>query len=402
MKFNYKARAKNGTMETGTIEAYSKEAVAFLLQKDNLFVTSIEEQVAKESFFTKIIFDKKVSKKELAIFFRQLSVMLESRVPVVQSILSLADQTTKAHFKKTLLEISKLVEQGVPLSDALSAYPKVFDKFYINLVKSGEASSKISSALFYISENLEREDDISAQVRQALIYPIFLIAVLFVVVSIIIVGVMPKIADLIKESGNTPPAFTVAMLSFYKFLGNYWWAIVLVFFILIALAIYYFNTQEGGKKYDAITLKIPFMGSLFKKVFLARLCGNVSTLLVAGISINNALKITEDTVNNVVYKKVIAQIGKEVSEGEKISSAMLENPDYFPRFVVQMIKVGEETGKLDKTLMEVVGFYQKDIKRMIDLFTRFLEPLMIIVLGIVVTALAISVLSSLYGAIGTI
>lgn len=139
-----------------------------------------------------------------------------------------------------------------------------------------------------------------------------------------------------------------------------------------------------------------------KKVFLTRFCGNISTLMVAGISINRALKITEDTVNNVVYKEIIMAVEKEVSEGERISSALAKHKDYFPSFVIQMIKVGEETGKLDKTLIEVVNFYQKDVKRAVDLFSTLIEPILIIFLGAIVAMLAVSVLAPLYGALGTI
>lgn len=402
MKFNYRARTKEGKMETGVIDAYSQEAAAILLQKYNIFVTSLQEQKAKELFLKKIKFSTKISKRDLAIFFRQLSVMLESRVPVVQSLSSLAAQIRKNNFREIIMKIAHLVEQGIPLSEALANFPKVFSNFYVNLVKSGEASGKISATLNYISNNLEREDDIIVQLRQAMIYPIFVVCVLFVVIGIIIVEVMPRISDLIKETGTTPPFFTLMMLNFYKFLADYWLFLIMGLCLLVIIMVYYYNTKNGRKNYNEISLKAPFMGSLLKKVFLARFCGNVSTLLVAGISINRTLNITEDAVDNPIYKKVIAKIGKEVSEGEKISSAMLKNQDYFPLFVIQMIKVGEETGKLDKTLMEIVNFYQKDIKRTIDLFSRFLEPMMIIILGIIVTMLAISVLSSLYGAVGTI
>ncbi len=402
MKFSYKARNKEGKIETGIIEAYSKEEAGILLQKYNIFVTYLEPQRTGTFFLKGIKFGRKISKKELAIFFRQLSVMLESRVPVVQSLSSLAEQNNKPYFKEALVKISSLVQQGTPLSEAFATFPKTFDNFYVNLIKSGEASGKIASAFFYISENLEREDDINSQVNQAMIYPIFLVGVLLIVLSVIVVGVMPRISDLIREAGGNPSASTLLILAFYKFLENYWWMLIVGLIFIVISLIYYFNTKMGAKNYDRLSLKMPFLGNLLKKVFLARFCGNVSTLLIAGISINTALKITEDTVNNIVYKGIIAQIGKEVSEGGKMSAAMLKYQAYYPLFVVQMIRVGEETGKLDKTLMEVVNFYQKDIKRTIDLFTRFLEPIMIIFLGLIVTVLSISVLSSLYGAIGTI
>lgn len=402
MKFSYKARNKEGKVETGTIEASSKEAAVNLLQKYNIFVTSLDEQGVSGSVFKKVIFEKKVSRKELTIFFRQLSVMLESRVPVVQSLQSLASQTRKNNFKETITKISHLVEEGTPLSEAFGAYPKIFDNFYVNLVKSGEISGNIAGSLSYISGHLEREDDIASQLKQAMVYPIFVMAVLFVVLGVIIVEVVPRIAELIAEANAEPPFFTKLMLGFYEFLAGYWWLILIVLFFMVVSGVYYFRTKEGKNNLNRISLKVPFISSLLKKVFLTRFCGNVSTLMVAGISINKALKITSDTVNNIVYKEIISEIEKEVSEGEKMSAIMSKHQDYFPSFVVQMIKVGEETGKLDKTLLEVVNFYQKEVKRAIDLFSSLIEPVMIIFLGAIVAMLAISVLSPLYGALGTI
>ncbi len=396
MKFTYKARTKEGKIETGTIEASSKEAAAVLLQKYNIFVTSLKEEVVKSSFLKNLRFEKKVSKKDLAIFSRQLAVMLESRVPVVQSLSSLALQTKKTNFKKTILEISRLVEEGVSLSEAFSHFPKIFNNFFVSLIRSGEISGKISSTLYYISDYLEREHDIVAQLKQAMIYPLFTVSVLFVVVNIIVIFLLPKIEDLIRESSTSPSFFTVVMLNFYKVLESFWWVIMAALFLMVIGIIFYLRTENGKKMYDRISLKVPFLGDILRKVFLVRFCGNISTLILAGISINRALEITEDTVNNDVYKKIINEIKNKVSEGEKISSVLVQHQSYFPSFVIQMIKVGEETGKLDKTLLEVVGFYQKEIKRSIDLFLALLEPILIIFLGIVVAFIAISVFEPLY------
>jgi len=402
LKYIYRARTREGKVETGTIEAYSKEAAASILQKYNIFVTSLEERRTKEPFFRKIEFNKNVSRKELAIFFRQLSTMLESRVPVIQSLTTLAAQTRKISFRKVMVKISSLVEEGLPLSEALATYPQIFDNFYISLIKSGEVSGKVPSILYYVSEHLEKESDIIAQVRQAMIYPIFVISVFFAVIAVIITQLVPQITKLIQETGVEPSLFTTAVLSFYEFLSEYWWILIMGLFLLVIFIIYYFHTKEGKKNYDKISLKTPFVGEFLKKVFLVRFCSNIFTLLIAGISINRAIEITEDTVNNIVYKGIISEIGQRVSEGEKISSAMIKHQDYFPPFVVQMVKVGEETGKLDKVLIEVVGFYQKETKKTIDLFSTLLEPIIIIFLGIVVTMLAISVFSSLYGIVGKI
>jgi type IV pilus assembly protein PilC len=215
-------------------------------------------------------------------------------------------------------------------------------------------------------------------------------------------GVMPKLVELLKDTTAEPPFFTTLMLNFYDFLMNYGWVLLVAFFLLIGFLIFYFTTKEGKKKYDLISLKFPLLGNILEKMFLIRFSESVSTLVSAGLSINKALNITKGTLTNNVYKNIVIEVEKEVSEGEKISSVLMRHPEHIPVFVVQMIKVGEETGKLDTTLMEVVNFYQKEVKRAVDTFTALLEPVLIVFLGIVVALLAVSVLSPLYGALGTI
>src|SRR3989344_1570740 len=324
-KFTYQARTKEGKMETGAIDASTKEAAVVLLQKYDVFVTSLEEEKTRGAFLKNFMFRSKVSRKDLAVFSRQLAVMLDSRVPVTQSLDSLSFQTKKQNFKKTILEVAKLVEEGMSLSDAFSHFPKTFDNFYVSLVRSGELSGKISGSLYYISDHLEAEQEIVSQLQQAMVYPAFTISVLFIVVNIIILFLLPKIQELIKESSSDPTTFTVIMLGFYKFLENYWWMIMLALIVCVTAIVFYFRTKGGRKVYDRMSLKIPFLGQILRKVFLSRFCGNVSTLMIAGISINKALKITADTVNSTFYKQIINEVEARVSEGEKISSVLSQH-----------------------------------------------------------------------------
>ncbi len=402
MKFSYKARTKEGKIETGTIEASSKEAAVLILQKYNIFVTSLDEKNKGAMFAKKFSFSKKVSKKDLTIFSRQLAVMLESRISVIQSLTSIAAQIKKENFREEIMKISSMVEEGSPLSEAFSTYPNTFDDFYISLLRSGEASGKISETLYYLSDHLEREQDISSKVKQAMIYPAFTLVVLAGVMIIVMSTVIPKIEEIIKETTNEPPFFTKVMLGFYDFLGNYGWMVLIAFFWLVVFIVYYFRTKEGKKKYDQISLKTPILGKILQKIFLIRFAENISTLISAGLSINIALKITGDTMTNFIYKKIISETEKGVSEGEKISAVLANYPENIPPFVVQMIKVGEETGKLDKTLMEIVNFYGKEVRDAINTLTTLLEPILIIFLGVLVALLAVSVLEPLYGALGTI
>jgi type IV pilus assembly protein PilC len=402
MKYFYQARSKEGNIETGTIEASSKEAAALLLQKYNIFVTQIKEQTPFHFKFENVGFLNSISKKDLAIFSRQLAVMMQSRVPVVQSLKSLAVQTKNPSFKEKIMKISQMIEEGNSLSDAFVTFPEVFNVFYISLVKTGEASGKISEALLYLADHLEREHDISSQIKGAMIYPAFVICVLFAVIVMVILFVMPRLVDLLKQTASKPPFFTMLMINFYAFLQNFGWIVLAGFLLMVLAIIYYFTTKEGKKRLDKITLKVPIINVFFKKIFLIRFAENISTLISAGLSINSALKITKDTVENVVYQQILSETEEGVSGGEKMSSVLVKYPEYIPPFVVQMIQVGEETGKLDKNLMEIVKFYEKEVDRAVATFTAMLEPVLIIFLGVVVAFLAISVIEPLYGTLGTI
>lgn len=401
MKFAYQARSKEGKIEKGTVEASSPEAAASLLHKYDVVVISLKE--IKPSFFSLkrgFVIKRKISKKDLAIFARQLAVMIDARIPLVQSLLTLAAQTPRPDFRDKLTRLSELVEEGNTLSEAFAYFPEVFDVFFINLIKSGEVSGKISESLYYLSDHLEREYDIAAKIKGAMIYPVLVLSVLAAVIIIVMTFVMPKIVDILKEIGGEVPLFTRVLIGFYNFIIHYGWIILLAFLGLIIFLIYYLRTEEGKKVYDKASLKVPLLGGLLEKIFLVRFAENLSTLITAGLPITRALKITKNTIGNFVYKQIVGETEKEVSEGEKISGVLVRYPEQVPSFVVQMIKVGEETGKLSTTLMEIVNFYQKEVTRTVDAFMTLIEPILIVLLGVAVAILAISVLSPLYGMLG--
>ncbi len=401
MKYLYQARDKEGKIETGTVEASTKEAAALLLQKYDIVVTNIKEE--NKSFLKGGNIEiGGVSKKDLAIFARELAVMLDSRVPVVQSLKSLALQTKRLGFREKIGQISQLVEEGTPLSEACEKYPEVFNLFFTSLLKTGEASGKISESLQFLSDHLEREDDIVSQVRGALIYPGFVIGVLVVVMGIVVFFVMPRLVDLIQQSTGKPPLITLVMIGFYTFVLHYGWILLVAFLLLVTFVIYYLTTKEGRKHYDKLSLQAPFFGSFLKKIFLVRFAENISTLIGAGLSINRALEITRDTVDNSVYKDIINQVEQGVSDGQRISAVLVRYPTFIPPFVIEMIQVGEETGKLDRNLKEIVNFYNKEVNRALELFTQMLEPVLIIFLGLVVAFLAISVIEPLYGSLSSL
>lgn len=401
MKFIYQARSKEGKIEKGTVEASSKEAAAVILQKYDLIVVSLKEAKASFSFLQARFFKKKASKKDLAVFSRQLSVMIDARVPVVQSLMTLAAQTTKGDFRDTITRVAEMVEEGNSLSEAFISFPGVFDIFYTNLIKSGEASGKISESLDYLSAHLEREHDITSKIRGAMIYPIVILSALLVVVVIVMTVVMPKLITILQDMGGKVPLTTRMLIGFYNFFMHYGWIVLIAFAGLVAFLVYYLRTEKGKKVFDTVVIKVPFISDFLGKTYLTRFAENLSTLITAGLPVTRALSITKDTIRNSVYREIIGETEEGVSEGAKISSILVKHPKQIPAFVVQMIKVGEETGKLNQTLMEIVNFYQKEITRIVDNFMTIIEPILILILGLGVALLAVSVLSPMYGMLGS-
>ncbi|MFA5877821.1 MAG: type II secretion system F family protein [Candidatus Staskawiczbacteria bacterium] len=402
MKFIYQARSQRGEIETGTIEASSQEAAAALLQKYNIFVTSLKEEKTPFDVFKGGIFKKKVSQKDLSIFSRQLAVMIDSRVPIIESLSSLASQTSKKVFREKIMIVSKLIEEGNTLSDALAACPETFGFFYISLIKSGEASGKISESLYHLSTYLERQHDIKSKIKGAMIYPAVVLSALVIVIAVVMTMVMPKLITILEDAGGDIPFSTKMLIGFYNLFAHYGLFLLIAAAGFIVFLIYYFKTKEGKKVLDVTLIKLPLVGGFLQKNYIVNFAENLSTLIMAGLPIVRALEITKDTINNYVYKGIIAETEKEVSEGEKISSVLVRYPNQVPPFIIQMIKVGEETGKLDKTLAEIVGFYKKEIEAIVDNFMTLIEPVLIVFLGVGVAILAISVLSPMYGMLNTV
>ena len=402
MKYIYQARSKEGRIETGTVEASSKEAAAALLQKYDVFVTSLKEETSFIPKASSIGFLNKVSKKDLAIFSRQLSITLQSRVPVVQALTSLAMQSNNRGLREKILKITQLVEEGNPLSLAMASFPETFNTFYVSVIRAGEASGKSSESLYSLSNHLEKEYDISAQLKGALVYPVFVIVVLFLVLFGAMVFVIPRLVLVLRDVSVSPPPLTLAVIRFYSFLETYGLLILFFTVVLAAAVFYYSKTKSGKQNMDILVLDLPIVGELMKKMCLIRFAESTSTLIGSGVSITKVLQITKDTVGNYVYEQILDQTSKKVAEGEKISDTLVGYQQYFPPFVIQIIQVGEETGKLDNNLIQIVDFYQKDVNRTTTTMLSLVEPVLIVFLGVIVALLGFSIIGPIYESLGAI
>ena len=400
MKFNYQARTKTGEIQSGVVDASSKEAAINLLKSYQLFVTAVEE-IAAPFYAKKIKLFERISKKEVVTFSRQLAIMFKSEIPLVEILQTLVKQTENQALKEKIAGMVEKIEGGTSLSKTFSLYPQIFSSFYVNMVKSGEASGKLSDVFSYLADHLEREYNFNGKIKGALIYPLFLSGVFVLVIAAMVFFVMPQLTQILTETSGELPLMTKILVGGSDFLRKWMLLLIIIICVLAGAIFYYFRTKEGKNFLDKNLLKLPLIGNFLKKTYLSRLSLNLSTLISGGLPIVQAIEITGEVVGSEVYKKIILETAEGVKKGEAISTLLQGYPKEITPLFIQMIVVGEKTGRLDSALLNIVDFYQKEVDRSLDNFMRLLEPILIILFGVAVGILMAAVMMPLYDIISS-
>jgi type IV pilus assembly protein PilC len=396
MKFNYQARDVKGQTQIGQVEASSQDAALEVLSRSGFYVTLLEEAAKKPVYAKRVSFFEKVSVKEVMLFSRQLAIMFKSQVSLLEALRTLALQTKNQSFKEKILDMAEEVEAGTPLSQALSSHAAVFSPFYISMVKSGEASGTLSKSLEYLASHLQREYELTSRVRGALVYPAFVVAVAFLVLFLMMFFVIPNMTKVLEGLGQELPFLTKVVLSLTDFLRSKWWLLLLALGSAATFLVRYTKTLEGKRFLNSAFLSLPLLGPVLSMVYLARFAENLSTLVAGGIPIVQALDITGNVLGNDVYRTIIHEARDEVKNGKNISEVLQRHTKEFPPIFTQMVFVGEKSGTLDTSLLNIVEFYQKEVARTVDSFLSLIEPLLIVVLGLMVGGLMAAVLLPLY------
>jgi type IV pilus assembly protein PilC len=401
MKFFYQARTKEGDIKSGIIEASSRETALSLLQKLGYYVTYLREQEQKPIYAKEITLFQRVSLKDLYVFSYQLSILLNSKVPIVESLLTLAFQTKNRILKEIIVDISKEVEAGTSLSKALLKYPEVFSQFYIAMVKAGESAGKLPLIFNSLANHLEREYNLKGKITTMMIYPSLILFVFLAVSGLLIFTILPSFEQIFIENNAQIPFITKTLLSFGKFTRENFLLLLSVLGTITFFIYSFSRTKEGKKIFDKIFLKLPILGQILKQINLSMFSQNLSTLISAGLTITEALEIVGEIVGNDVYKEAISEIKEGVKKGEKISSISSLYPYLFTPLFNQIVLIGEKTGTLSNSLSLVSDFYQKEVERAIENFLKILEPLLIIIMGGLVGGLMLSLFLPLYNLLGT-
>lgn len=398
MKFNYQARTKDGEIQSGVVEAPSKDAAFNLLRKYDLHLTGLEEAGEGPIYTREIKLFQRVSKKDVVLFSRQLAIMFKSQVSLVETLRTLASQTKNNYFKEKIVAIVEDVEGGTPLSQAMKEHRKLFSPFYIAMIKSGEISGNLSGILEYLANHLEREYNFISRVRSAAIYPLVIVLMSVAIMLLMTFFVLPNMMKMLEETKQQLPLATRIVMHFSAFIKNWGWLALILLIGAGFLLAQYYKTADGRKKIDRLMLKIPLVGKFLKTVYLSQFASNLSVLISGALPIARAMEITAEIISNTAFKEIILQGREGVRRGVPISSILEKHPDVFPPIFCQMTLVGEKTGTLDKTLMNIVSFYEKEVDRDLNTLLSILEPAMIIVLGLMVAGLLAAVLLPLYKA----
>lgn len=404
MLFTYHAIDQDGHERDGTVEAPTKDAAIAALQRRNLIISAIDSAQQTSTFeksIAKISFLGRIKNKDVVILSRQIATLFEAQVSALRVFRLLASEVDNKKLAEILAAVGDDLQGGSPISKALSRHPKVFTSFYVNMVRAGEESGKLSETFVYLADYLDRNYDIISKVENALIYPAFVVVVFFSVMGLMLTMVIPKISSVLVDSGQQVPIYTKIVIGLSNFLVQYG---IFIIIALVAGGFYLWQlskTENGKLVLDGAELAVPYLGDLYQKLFLSRIADNFATMLLSGVSVIEALEITSAVVGNSVYRNVIQKVSQDVKSGSSIADALSSHPE-IPGIMVAMTKVGEETGELGKILTTLAKFYNRELTNAVDTLVGLIEPIMIVMLGLGVGVLLAAVLLPIYNMAGSI
>lgn len=395
MLFTYKAVENSGLEREGTIDALNSEVAITSLQRRGLVVTSISEADKKSLLDTNISLFQGISNRDIVVLSRQISTLFEAQVSALRVFRLLSGEVENKQLGKILAEVSDDIQGGSSMSKAMEKHKTAFSAFYVSMVRAGEESGKLTQSFLYLADYLDRNYEVSSKAKNALIYPAFIISTFIIVMILMLTMVIPRISAILTESGQAIPFYTRVVVGISSFLVNY--GIFLVpLIILVGYFLFRFSkTDQGQISFSSLKLQIPYVGDLYKKLYLSRMADNFSTMLDSGIPIVRVMEVTADVVDNRIYQDILREAADKVTAGSTLSQALGNRPE-IPGIMIAMIKVGEESGEMGAILKTLAKFYSREVVNAVDTLVDLIEPVMIVLLGLGVGMLLASVLIPIY------
>lgn len=403
MLFNYEAITNTGEKKIGSVDASSKDLAIAAIQRRGYIISSIKEGGIRRSLFSDISFfgNKKVPMKDIVIMSRQMSTLFESQVAALKAFNLLSENTENRVLAKILNDVAEDIKSGVYISVALSKHKDVFSEFYVNMVKSGEESGKLTQSFAYLADYLDRQYQLTSKTKNALIYPGFVIGVFLIVMVMMFTFIIPKLSVIIKESGVDIPFFTRIIMTLSDLAVRYGIFFLIAVIGFIIYLVHYSRTPSGKIYFDKLKITFPIFKNIYSKLYLSRISDNMDTMLSSSIPIVRSIELTSDVVGNRVYENILKGVAESVKSGSSLSDAFAKHKE-IPSIMSGMIKVGEETGSLGNILKTLGHFYSREVNEAVDTMVSLIEPIMIIFLGLGVGVLLSSVLMPIYNIAGGI
>jgi len=401
--FFYTAKSLDGKVKIGDVEAKSIKELAQILKGEGLILVKadIKKEKIKSNFDLSFV-SGKVSITEKMLMTRNLWIMVSTGLPLVKGFSILSAQSKSDKMKKALLDIGQEVSKGKRLSDAFKKYPNIFSELFQNMIEAGEESGTLEEVLKVLSLQLEKEKEMTSKVQKALIYPVILIITMLLVGVCLSIFVLPKINAFFQGLNADLPITTIIILNSGDFILKYWYILLVVILAIFFLFLTLLKTKKGKVIVDGILLKIPVASLLIKKSNSASLIRSLSSLLSSGVSLVRSLEITSGTVSNFYFKQALKEAAEEIKKGEKLSFSLKPHQDIFPYGTIEMIEIGEETGKTSLILKKLAEFYEEEVSETAEKLSTIIEPLLIVFIGVAVGIFAVSIMGPLYSVLGTI
>ena len=401
MLFKYQAINKDGQPEQGDIEAITMEVAISSLQRRGFTLSKIAPAESGSLFAKDFSIFIRVSNKDIVMLSRQMSTLFEAQVSALRVFRLLAAESEKPILRKALTEVADDLQGGSSITKALARHPNVFSEFYVSMVRAGEESGKLDQTLSYLADYLDRSYEVTSKAKNAMIYPAFVVVVFIGVMVLMLTKIIPSITQILKDSGQDIPIYTKVVIFISDFLVNYGLFFLLAIIAGAAVLWKMTRTPKGRFALSQFKLKIPYLGNLYKKLYLSRIADNLNTMLASAIPIVKGLEITSSVVGDEVYQSILFEITDSVKGGSTLSDAMGRYPE-IPNIMVQMSKVGEESGELGNILKTLAKFYQREVTNAVDVMIGLIEPAMIIALAVGVGFLLAAVLMPIYNIAGGI
>ncbi len=397
--FEYSARNVSGALHQGTVDLPTREEVVGHLRRQKLIPVKIEEK--KAAFDLTTLLGPTIKTRDIVIFTRQFATMINSGLPLVQSLDILSRQTNNRALSKVIDQIQYDVESGKTLADALREHPKVFTDLYVNMVAAGEVGGILDVILLRLATFLEKNDALVRKIKGAMVYPAVIIAVAIGAIATLLIFVIPTFRDMFESAGVALPAPTLFVIFLSELLQAYWYMIIAGGFLAAAAIRAYYRTDNGELNIDRMLLHMPLIGGLLRKSAVARFTRTLGTLVASGVSILDGLEITARTAGNRVIHDAVMESRVSIAGGETISEP-LKRAGVFPPMVVSMINVGEQTGGLDEMLTKIADFYDEEVDQAVESLLSAMEPIMIVFLGGIVGGMIVAMYLPIFDMINAV